>query len=149
MLRYNVGYQNYNPYTNYYTPYPNTSTAYYQHYTTNIPMNHETYDNKSTPIVDNNSDNTNTDDNYIDPKLKNNSDDTNTRGINNNSFKLGPLEISKDFINIFGFSIQLDDLILVVLILFLFIQSDCDYILILILGLLLFNISFDIFKFFN
>lgn len=46
-------------------------------------------------------------------------------------------------ISIFGFKLQIDDLILIGLIILLLLQKDCDYVLVIILGLILFNISFS------
>lgn len=62
---------------------------------------------------------------------------------NNNSFRIGPIQIEDNNINAFGFSLAIDDLIIIGLIILLFFQSDKDYTLIIILGLMLFNISFS------
>ena len=61
----------------------------------------------------------------------------------NKSFRVGPIQIEDNNINAFGFSIAIDDLIIIGLIILLFFQSDKDYTLIIILGLMLFNISFS------
>lgn len=61
-------------------------------------------------------------------------------------FSLGPLRIENDNISIFGFTLAIDDIIIVGLILLLLVQSDTDYILIIILALMLFNISFSSIK---
>lgn len=58
-------------------------------------------------------------------------------------FRLGPLSINDSSINILGFSIAIDDLIIIGLIILLLFQSDTDYILLIILGLLLLNIDFS------
>lgn len=58
-------------------------------------------------------------------------------------FRLGPLSICSNSVDILGFHIEIDDLILIGLIILLLFQSDTDYILIIILGLILFNIDFS------
>ncbi len=147
MLRYNMSYQNYNPYiNNYYNPYNNISSTYYHHYTSNIP---NTYDEFYLDKI--NKDDSNVVQDNEDAKENSSCTDNSKtdRNTNNKSFKIGPLSFSKESINIFGFDIQIDDLILIGLILFLLIQSDCDYILIIVLGLILFNVSFDLFNIFK
>lgn len=85
------------------------------------------------------------DNSNINNKENSNIEDTNKNAEKRSSFdfKLGPLNIHDNAINIFGISLQIDDLILIVLIVLLFLQSNTDYILIIILGLILFNISFS------
>ncbi len=56
-------------------------------------------------------------------------------------FRFGPIGYNDGTLSIFGFSLALDDLIIIALIFFLFIESSCDYSLLIILGLMLFNIS--------
>lgn len=58
-------------------------------------------------------------------------------------FRIGPLSINDNFINIFGFNIAIDDLIIIGLIILLLFQSETDYIIIIILGLILLNIDFS------
>ena len=58
-------------------------------------------------------------------------------------FRIGPLSINDNFINIFGFNIAIDDLIVIGLIILLLFQSETDYIIIMILGLILLNIDFS------
>lgn len=65
------------------------------------------------------------------------------------NLKIGPIQIEDNNINAFGFSIAIDDLIIIGLIILLFFQSDIDYTLIIILGLMLFNISFSNLDFFR
>ena len=84
----------------------------------------------------------------------NNTDNIKNNEINNDrikkdekkGFSLGPLRIENDNISIFGFTLAIDDIIIVGLILLLLVQSDTDYILIIILALMLFNISFSSIK---
>jgi len=58
-------------------------------------------------------------------------------------FRLGPLSVCDNSINILGFSIAIDDLIIIGLIILLLFQSETDYIIIIILGLILLNIDFS------
>ena len=58
-------------------------------------------------------------------------------------YRLGPLSICNNSINIFGFDIALDDLIIIVLIILLLFQSETDYLLIIVLGLILLNVDFN------
>ena len=60
-----------------------------------------------------------------------------------NGFRIGPLTVSNDKIDIFGFSFAIDDLIIIGLMLIIFLDSDSDFVLLIILGLMLFNISFS------
>lgn len=55
--------------------------------------------------------------------------------------RLGPIEYSSEKISLFGFSIAIDDLLILGLILILLFESDCDYALIIVLGLMFFNIN--------
>ncbi len=73
---------------------------------------------------------------------------TNNENTKQNNFRLGPLQINDDNIELFGFSIAIDDLILIGIIILLFCQTNRDYTLLIILGLLLFNISFSNLNFF-
>lgn len=58
-------------------------------------------------------------------------------------FRFGPLSVCDNSINILGFSIAIDDLIIIGLIILLLFQSETDYIIIIILGLILLNIDFS------
>lgn len=58
-----------------------------------------------------------------------------------NGFRIGPLTIFNDEIDVLGFSFAIDDLIIIGLILIIFLDSDSDFVLIIILGLMLFNVS--------
>lgn len=58
-------------------------------------------------------------------------------------FRLGPFSINDNSINLFGFNIAIDDLIIIGLIILLLFQSETDYIIIIILGLILLNIDFS------
>lgn len=70
-------------------------------------------------------------------------EDTSSRNETENKFRLGPLTVSNDQIEIFGFSFAMDDLIIIGLMLILFLDSDSDFVLLIILGLMLFNVSFS------
>ncbi|MEG1058602.1 MAG: hypothetical protein RSD14_02860 [Clostridia bacterium] len=59
----------------------------------------------------------------------------------NTEHRLGPISLNKNTLSIFGFSIEIDDLILIGLILILLLDSECDYTLLIVLGLMLFNIN--------
>ena len=119
---YNTYYRNYNYNTNYnYNPYYYPPT-----YTTKT---YKGFSNEKTSTVNKNND------------IPNNS---NTM---KKDFKLGPLHIGNDRIEILGFSIAIDDLIIIALIILLFLQSDKDYTLLIILGLMLFNVSLSNFDF--
>ena len=62
------------------------------------------------------------------------------------NFLTNLLNITDNNISIFGFSIALDDLIIIALILLLLVETETDFSLIIVLGLLLFNISFSSFN---
>lgn len=55
--------------------------------------------------------------------------------------RLGPIEYNSEKLSVFGFSIAIDDLLILGLILILLFESDCDYALIIVLGLMFFNIN--------
>lgn len=59
----------------------------------------------------------------------------------NKRHRLGPIEYNSERLSIFGFSIAIDDLLILGLILILLFESDCDYALIIVLGLMFFNIN--------
>lgn len=85
----------------------------------------------------------------LEQEIKNNDEsklEENSSNLDSSSkkqFRLGPLSICSSSIDILGFHIEIDDLILIGLIILLLFQSDTDYILIIILGLILFNIDFS------
>lgn len=119
-------YSNYYKNSNYYDqqlPF----TAFYQPYTNNLPNNTNTY----VKDIEN--------ENYEHSK----NEEKKNQNIKKEGLKLGPIDISNEKISLFGFSVQLDDLILIALILFLYFETDCDYSILIVLGLLLFNISFS------
>ena len=115
----NYGYRNYNNYYN-----PAFTNQYYS--TPNIPNMDYTLSSE----FNNNSSTTNGHD-----------DDLNKEG--DNKFRLGPLSIEDNSLDIFGFSIAIDDLIIIALIILLFLESDKNYTLLIVLGLMLFNFSFS------
>lgn len=74
---------------------------------------------------------------------------SNSNKKSTDGFKLGPLTVGKDRLDLFGFSLAFDDIILIALILILMLDPDSDFTLLIILGLILFNISFSNLKLFN
>lgn len=140
----NMYYPNYYGYNNYYNNlYTNQPyTAYYHPYTQNLPNINLQSNIQNSNFCNNNVQNTfnsnhiDSDNNKQDLSLDNNKK-------SKNSFRLGPLDISKEKLSLFGFDIAIDDLILISLILFLFFETDCDYSILIVLGLMLFNISFS------
>lgn len=68
-------------------------------------------------------------------------DKENKRDDKKDGFRFGPIGYNEGILSIFGFSLALDDLIIIALIFFLFMESSCDYSLLIVLGLMLFNIS--------
>lgn len=130
-----------NPYNKYAYYNPPAYTAFYQPYTNNLP-NYNYIENNNTKDSKVTNDAT-LESNFA---LQNNNEDKQDDSIKNKrkeNFRLGPIDISKDKLSIFGFEIAIDDLILIALILFLFFETDCDYSILIVLGLMLFNISFS------
>ena len=54
--------------------------------------------------------------------------------------------INKDRLSILGFSLNIDDIIIVAIIIFLFLENKKDYLLLIVLGLMLLDISIDSLK---
>lgn len=138
----NMYYPNYySGYNNYYNAYPtNPYAAFYQPYTQNLPNLNILYQTNTDNIGSKNNQETKENLNkepILEKNVFENEEET------KESFRIGPLDISKDKISVFGFSIEIDDLILIALILFLFFETDCDYSILIVLGLMLFNISFS------
>lgn len=141
---YYAGYNNY--YNNTYNTQP--YTAFYHPYNQNLPnyinndfvYNIKNIDNKKTPSEEKDTSEKSNNINF-DKTLEN-------KKSEKGNFRIGPLDISKDRLSIFGFEIAIDDLILIALILFLFFETDCDYSILIVLGLMLFNISFSSLDFF-
>lgn len=146
MFEHNSFYRNYQRYNynNYYTNgynnnYNSTFTPMYNYFYEQSPSynNNQQY----TPNTNVKTENTNSD--IFNNEFEKREND------NKKIFRLGPMQIEDNNINAFGFSIAIDDLILIALIILLFFQSDKDYTLIIILGLMLFNISFSNLDFFR
>ena len=78
---------------------------------------------------------TETDENIKEETIENKTNDT------PKMHRLGPIEYNSERFSIFGFSIAIDDLLILGLILILLFESDCDYALIIVLGLMFFNIN--------
>lgn len=148
----NMYYNNYNylnKYNNFYRSiYNNPYTAFYHPYTENLPnYNINNFDNKiysnndlkstKTKLENNTSSNMKQKENTLDTT------DFEPHKSRSSNISFGPLNITNEKISIFGFSIQIDDLILIALILFLYFETDCDYSILIVLGLMLFNISFS------
>lgn len=120
---------NYNSYNkNRYNGYSTTFNPMYNYFYEQTPNYNFNYNNENNTSFNS----TNINDN-IEKRDK----------TNDKNFRIGPIEIEDNNINAFGFSIAIDDLILIGLIILLFFQTDKDYTLIIILGLMLFNITFS------
>lgn len=131
MFNYNPYYRNY-PYSMY--NYKNNYNGYNNYYTTQTIENNN-ISNSEKEIENNSNNNTETSQN-IDSESK-------SRNGKENGFRIGPLTVSNDQIDIFGFTFAIDDLIIIGLMLIIFLDSDSDFVLLIILGLMLFNISFS------
>lgn len=153
MFNQNQYYRNYR-YNNYYG-YNNFIPTYYPNKDYNISNNTiedindnsddlDTYDNsqiiETTYNIDELSEEktTNTKEEIKEEETKTNFDSSSKK-----QFRLGPLSVCDNSINILGFSIAIDDLIIIGLIILLLFQSETDYIIIIILGLILLNIDFS------
>lgn len=138
MLRNNYYYNNHMPYNMYYRPapvYPNIETTYPDESVKSIDESITPIDYNATRPDDNAKPNDNQ--NLFNDMFNNETEDS-TR---DNSSP------DKDKISLFGFSIDIDDLIIIGLAIFLFLESNKkDYLLLIILGLMLFDISLDTFK---
>lgn len=143
MLNYNPYYRNY-PYSMY--NYRNNYNNYNNYYTTsttdtnnNIPNSNDEFEEtiKTDSSNNNNNNNNNSETN------QNITSESKPRNEKENGFRIGPLTVSNDQIEIFGFSFAIDDLIIIGLMLIIFLDSESDFILLIILGLMLFNISFS------
>lgn len=130
-------------YRPYYRSYPSYMYQGYNRYGPYNPL--PTYPTDTAPTYHENTDNeqtTGTIDTDVNREFFAN-DTMNEEESKDKGFRLGPLTIDSDRIDLFGFSIAIDDLIIVGVILLLFFQSDRDYTLLIILGLMLFNITFS------
>lgn len=146
MFEHNSFYRNYQRYNynnyaaNRYNNYNNsTFTPMYNYFYEQTPNYNSTQQYDQSNNINNESDNTNANNNEFEKRENN----------DKKNFRVGPIQIEENNINAFGFSIAIDDLILIGLIILLFFQSDKDYTLIIILGLMLFNISFSNLDFFR
>lgn len=138
--RYN--YNNYNYSRNNYNNYNPAFTPMYNYFTE--PINN--YNNDNIEFTnDKNNISSNDENNYVTYDSYNKKGDN----PNENVYRIGPIEVENNTISAFGFSIAIDDLIIIILMILLFFQSDRDYTLIIILGLMLFNITFSNFDFFR
>ena len=132
MFNYNTYYKNYpysmyNNYRNNYTNYNNYSTA-----------STTEFNNINDTIINSNEKNEN-----VAESNQNINFENNVQNEKENGFRIGPLSVCSDKIEIFGFSFAIDDLIIIGLMLIIFLDSDSDFVLLIILGLMLFNISFS------
>ncbi len=109
--------------------------------------NTNTFNNNPTTDKGNNDDDNIENDSQIENNINpSNETNNNTNNINNranHTKRFGPINFNKNEISIFGFTIAIDDLILIGLILLLLLDTDCDYALLIVLGLILFNIDFS------
>lgn len=160
MNRQNMYYPRYSSYG--YPEYmSNFNTAYYSYPNSYYEYNslYKYYSNQNTRTEDyNDFYNQNTTEKVTQNNLENNEKNKNTNEDQQETrnepdtkkgFKFGPIDFSDNKISLFGFSLEIDDLILIGLIILLFVQSDCDYSLLIILGLMLFNISSSSLDFLN
>ena len=128
---------------------------YYKNYPYSMYNNNDNYNNYKNYYTAS-TNNINNSCNKFKEKLKIDSNDNNksenTQNVNSkiqprsekeNGFRIGPLTVSNDKIDILGFSFEIDDLIIIGLMLIIFLDSDSDFVLLIILGLMLFNISFS------
>lgn len=123
---------------------------YYKYYNNFIPTYYPNKDYKINTV--DNSQNTSSDHikeekpkNEFDDKIQEKKEEAkiNFDSSSKKQFRLGPLSICDNSINILGFNIAIDDLIIIGLIILLLFQSETDYIIIIILGLILLNIDFS------
>lgn len=133
MFNVNPYYRNYS-YNNYYR-YNNFIPTYY-------PKKDYTVENEEDIDIPEDSTLAKYENNTINEEKKE-EENSNIDSSSKKQFRLGPLSVNDDSINILGFSIAIDDLIIIGLIILLLFQSDTDYIIIIILGLLLLNIDFS------
>lgn len=123
----------YNRYRNYYNRYNNYNPAFtnnYNAYNANIQNQNNINDVSKEAVED----------------KTNNEDISNTNAnnnIENEGIKFGPFSLNSDRLSIFGFNIQIDDLLIIGLILILLLETEKNYPLIIVLGLMLFNINFS------
>jgi len=138
MFNYNPYYRNY-PYSMY--NYRNNYNNYNHYYTTSandVKTNISNENKEINETIESNSNNNNTTETN-----QNNNSYNQPRNEKENGFRIGPLTVTNDQIDIFGFSFAIDDLIIIGLMLIIFLDSDSDFVLLIILGLMLFNISFS------
>ncbi len=113
---------------------------YYPYYNTNYNKNY--FNNNIRP----NFNNTNSQKKDIEPE---NSDTIPFKNLEQSEKQTPPPQDRQNKYNLFGFSFEIDDLILIGLIILLFLESDKNYALIIILGLILLNVNLsDIFNIF-
>ncbi|MNP28800.1 hypothetical protein D3C76_1217930 [compost metagenome] len=139
---------NTNSYTNYgygsYSPRFNSNPTYYQPYYNN---NNSTF-NESVASNQDTSSNYKTVDEVVNEVIsevkEEQKHDTTTQTnekTEKEGFRFGPVSIGQNRISAFGFSLAIDDLIIIGLALLLFFQDSCDYLFIIILALILFDIK--------
>lgn len=139
MFNENPYYRNYR-YNNYYR-YNNFIPTYYPNKDYNIEIDDNKINSTPDSVEDYTEENNLNENNVLEEKKE--EQNFNSDSSTKKQFRLGPLSINDSSINIFGFSIAIDDLIIIGLIILLLFQSDTDYILLIILGLLLLNIDFS------
>lgn len=138
----NCNYRHFN--TTFANPYPLPTIMYKDGIYTSVYPNQEdtTY----------NVNNENKDNYYSDVDISNNNIKQETLDKNkdkeSNEFRVGPISFLDHKLSLFEFSIELDDIIIVLLMIVLFLDSNCDYLLLIVLGLILFNINLGDLKLF-
>lgn len=170
---YNYSHLNsYYPYSNFITSY-RFSNAFPNNYLYNNPLTAEIFQNSDEDIIDskdikiiefpdlNNkfSDSeilTNLDDNSKDDSTANtdeslnnnfdNKENTTDNNITKDGINIGPVNISRHGLNLFGLDLKIDDIIIIVIVIFLVLEKNIDILLLIILGLILFDLSFESIK---
>lgn len=133
-------YNNHMPNNNFYRPapvYPNPEAQ--------SEMNIEKYPNDN--VYDNR--------NFLEDEVKTNNLESTLNILNNEENKTNYknekksrefFSFDKDRLSILGFSLNIDDLIIIAIIIFLFLENKKDYLLLIVLGLMLLDISIDSLK---
>ena len=70
----------------------------------------------------------------------------NVENVNTEKQSRKPITINNSSINIFGFNLKFDDIIIIGIVIFLLLEKNIDYLLLIILALILFDLSFDSIK---
>lgn len=145
-IKYNKSYRNFTPA---FSPLNNTSSTNIfndDNKIINLKTNREniSLDNDTKKDLEEEEEKENINNNQNETKAKeNNSNKRIDEKEDAPNYRIGPLSIYNDKIDILGFSFAIDDLIIIGLMLIIFLDSDSDFVLLIVLGLMLFNISFS------